>query len=133
MAEHTFTVRYTEAVVRRAANRYFSHLLRRELPWALYLAIAALLCVLTYDLSRGRASWVDGALGTVVLLLPAIILIGYRTRLSEALARFRQMKTPTATFTATAEALTASSDAGSSTLPWRTFRRILEGEDFWLL
>ena len=130
---HTFTVHYTEALVRASAKRRFLRLLKSEVTWALYLVVSVLICLPAYDLSCGRVSWVDGAMGTIVFLAPTIALYGYRAHLAEALARLRQMKDPTATFAATTEPLVVSSDMGSSTVPWDRFKEIIEADSFWVL
>jgi hypothetical protein len=126
-------VRYTESVVRGAVKRYFVYLLRHEVTWTLYIALAGLIAFLIYDFSRGRVSWLDGVVGTVIVLVPVMVWVAYRAHLTQALAKLRHMREPVATFTATKDSLTATSDAGALTLPWRSFKSILDGEGFWVL
>jgi hypothetical protein len=133
MTRHTFTVRYSEALVRKGVRRHYASVLRREVNAALYVALCLLICLLVYDFSRGRVSWVDGAAGTVIVLAPAILFYTYSAHVGQALARLRQMAQPTATFDANTESLTVTTDMGSSTFPWRRFKGIIRADNFWVL
>src|SRR5882672_3759797 len=132
MTQREFTVRYSESQVRNSVKRYFLYLLRREFSWQLCLVLVLLVGFVLYELSTGPVSWLDGAIGAVVLLLALFFFILYRTHLKHGLERLRLMKVPTATFTINDDSLTVSSDGGSSTIPWHQFATILEYDDFWI-
>jgi hypothetical protein len=133
MAHHEFSVQYSEDLVRRSVRRHFSELMGRELSWTLWLAVAVTGGTLAYGLLRGRTSWIEGVAGTVLVLLPMLLVAGYRAHLRQGLDKLRAMGSANARFVLTDAALAVKANSGSSTIPWNQFAKILEGADFWIL
>ena len=73
------------------------------------------------------------SVGHLEILAPTLLLYSYRAHLDQALSRLKQMREPSATFDATTESLTVTSDMGSSTFPWHRFKGILQGNNLWVL
>lgn len=132
MDQREFTVRYSEALVRRSVGRYFRYLLQSQLGWVVYLLVAALIGYFIYAVVINDRSWFIGALGAVLVLLGMFVVAAYRAQLGHSMARLRSMNEPLAHVTVTEEALTLSSDAGSNTIPWNQFSTILEFSDCWI-
>ena len=133
MPQYVFTVRYSEELLRSSVRRYFVYLLRREVSWRLYLALAVLVGLFAYELSRNHPSWLDGALGALLLFVALFLFCLYRAHLKQALERLRLMSEPVATFTASDSTLTTTSNGASTTLPWNQFAGVLEFDDCWIL
>ena len=84
-------------------------------------------------LALGDRSWLVGMLGTALILGAALAATLYVVHLRNALATFRAMGRPEATFRAEADVFTVRSGAGEATLPWSSVTEIWELPGVWLL
>jgi hypothetical protein len=105
MARYEFSVNYSEGLLRRSVRRHFLDLIRRELSWRVWVAVAVTGGLLAYGLSHGRASWIEGVAGAVLLLLPLLLLAGYRAHLRQGLDKLRTMGDGYVRFLVTDDAL----------------------------
>src|SRR3954468_21490365 len=110
--QHRTTLRYTEQLVALAVRQYW----RKTVGFGLLGAVALMIAFLTWRLIDGDRTWVVGLVPAVVLLgvlMPvAVYVIHYRN----SMGKFREMSQPTAQLVADQDAITISSDRGSSSL-----------------
>src|SRR5436305_7677016 len=123
------TVRYSEAVLRRAARRFLWRFMGREalLPPA-GLALALLLW-----LGFGVRQWYVVALAGGCLALGGLVLLAAALATGRALRRFRTMRDPTVVWRFSDEGLANESELGRSQAPWRAVRRLWRFPEAWLL
>ena len=116
-----------------AVRAFWFRVVLRRLGWKYLLALVLIGIATAQRISAQDQSWylpfLLGALAFAILFVFAV----YFVRRYQALARFRQMRSPQAVFIFRDEDFTVSSDLGSSTLPWRTVTDIWRYPDFWLV
>jgi hypothetical protein len=127
--QHRTTLRYTENLVAQAVRFYW----RRTVGIGLLVILALLIVFLTWRVIDGDRSWVVGLVGSVVLLGVLMPIAVYVTHYRNSMGLFREMAQPTAELVANEEALTISSDRGSSTMRWDLVREVWRSESIWLL
>ena len=127
--QHRATLRYTERLVAQAVGLYW----RKTVGFGLIVAVALMIAFLTWRLIEGDRSWVVGLVAAVVLLgvlMPvAVYVVHYRNSMS----KFREMSQPVAELVANQEAITISSDRGTSSLKWELVKEVWRFESLWLL
>jgi hypothetical protein len=126
-------VRYTDALVREAVRGFFWRRIRSSLDGTVRIALALVLGTLFWALWQGDRSWFVGALGTTLILVAGVLIAAYRARQRDSLERYAAMRDPSAKFVFGDDALTVSSELGSSTMPWSAVTEIWEFPRFWLI
>ena len=126
---HEATLVYTEALLKEAVFGFW----RRTLGLGIFVAAALVSGYLVYVFGFGSPSWVDGALGAVVVLGLAVPTAVYLVHYRNSFRKFRAMREPRAHMCAEDSSLTVSSDAGLSTIPWSRISEVWQFPGFWLL
>jgi hypothetical protein len=119
------TLRYTEALVRRAAKHFCW-----QQTGLLYVMVSI---GLISRLARGDHTWLTGVFGTILVfgvLLPVAL---YRAQLAGALERYRVLDNQLAQFKGDESFFVGQSAAGSNKLPWTTIASVRRYEALWLL
>jgi hypothetical protein len=123
------TLTYSEPLIRQAVFAFW----RRSVGVGFLVALLLIALGFAFYLARGEASWVVGVLGTVfavgVLFALALYFVHYRN----SLAKFRDMGSPNATFSANDSSFTISSGAGTATLQWSVVKELWQTPTAWLL
>ena len=123
------TLVYSEALLKRAVFAYW----QRSVGLGFGVAMALVAACLGALLARGERSWVVGFLGAALVFGAAFAAMAYVVHLRNALATFRAMGRPEATFRAEADVFTVRSGAGEATLPWSSVTEIWQLREVWLL
>ena len=127
--EHQTTLIFSEPLIRQAVFAFW----RRSIGVLFFVALALLAIALAYLLYAGDRTWLVGVFASVLALgigLPiALFVVHYRN----STQKLRTMGLPQASLVATESALSFSSGAGSSSLPWSAVSEIWQFPTFWLL
>lgn len=126
---HEATLVYTEVLLKEAVFGFW----RRTVGVGIFIAAALVCAYLVYALGVGSPSWVEGALGAVVVLAMLMPMALYLVHYRKSFRKFRAMREPRALMRAEDSSLTVSSDAGSSTIPWSRVSEVWRFPGFWLL
>lgn len=126
---HVVRLDYTEPLLRAAVLAFW----RRTLGAGFVAAFVLILGALVFLLWRGDRSWVVGLLGAGLGF--AVVIAGgvYVVHLRNALAKFRAMGAPTATFSMDDASFSLASDLGSTTLAWSAITEVWRFPRFWLV
>jgi hypothetical protein len=127
--QYQATLAYTEPLVREAALAFW----RRTVGVGFFIALALLLCTVSFLAWHGDRSWFVGALGSFLVFGLAFALLVYFVHLRNALARFRAMGEPVATLSLSEASFTLSSGLGSTSLQWSAVKEVWRYPSFWLL
>ena len=126
---HEATLIYSTALLRQAVFAFW----RRSVGVGFFVALLIASIGLVVLVALGQASWIIGALATVLAVgigfAAAIYIVHYRN----SLRKFRQMDTPRSTFRADESSFTMSSDIGTTTLQWSTVKELWQFQSVWLL
>jgi hypothetical protein len=126
---HEATLIYSTALLRQAVFAFW----RRSVGAGFFVALLIAGIGLVVLVALGQASWIIGALATVLAVgigfAAAIYIVHYRN----SLRKFRQMDTPRSTFRAEESSFTMSSDIGTTTLQWSTVKELWQFQSVWLL
>jgi hypothetical protein len=128
---HTFTVRYTEPVLKRGVRAFVIH--RLGGLWVL-LALP-LLCAgcLGYLVVYDAGGWAAGFISALLLVEAALVGLIWIVYWRRNLAKLRRLKTPDSTFALSDDRIAISNDSGAVTLVWSAFEEILDCGECWLL
>ena len=131
MENREYLVRFDRSMIEHAVRTFIlRRTLRRPIVWlGELLAIAAL----AVDLWSGDRTWVAGLYASVVLLLPALILIAWHAQRRNSLDRLRRLGEPVAHVAFSDEGLSIRTSLGSGALHWSTLTEIWETERYWLV
>src|SRR6266542_1508692 len=123
------TVRYTEAILRRAARRFLWRFMGREalLPPALFLL--ALLLWFVFDVRE----WYVVVLGGGCLMLTAMVLLAGALYTNRAVKRFRLMIDPIVVWVVSEENLSSVSELGTIEVKWKAVSGLWRFPEVWLL
>ncbi|RYG96027.1 MAG: YcxB family protein [Alphaproteobacteria bacterium] len=127
--EHETTLEYSVPLLREAVAGFW----RRSVGMGMLIALAICAGMLGVLLAQGDKSWVVGLLGAVVTLGAAFVVAIYAVHYRNAIQKFRDMGSPRATFRASDNSFTVSSDLATSTVPWSTVTQIWKFKNCWLL
>lgn len=131
MPEYTFTVTYTEGLLKRAVHTF---MWRRVGPdWKLWLAFSLVAVALITLLWLGDRSWWVGFFGADLLIILVLLTAVWRAHWVNTLGKFRRMGEPKAAFTFSDTGMTVASDMGSSTVPWSMVEEVWELPDCWMI
>ncbi len=127
--QHRTTLRYTERLVGRAVHLYW----RKTVGFGLPVAGALMIAFLTWRLIDGDRSWVVGLIAAVVLLGVLMPVAVYVVHYRNSMGKFREMAQPVAELVADQDAITITSDRGTSSLKWELVKEVWRFETLWLL
>lgn len=132
LSEARHRVVYTEAMVRDAVRTF---VWRRVVASqkGLWIATAAMLAFVLFELWRGDRSWLVGVLSVVVALPPSVLAIAWRVHSRNTLGRFRKMTVPEAVFVFREDVLAIESEHGSAQIPWSSVGEFWERPGYWML
>lgn len=121
-----------EAILRDAVRIYIWRraVVAEKLTWAVALTMTALLL---WRLSQGRADWLVWLIGTVVLALPAMVLLGWFVLLRQKLRQLRAMPSGKAVLLLGMDGMTITSEAGTSTVPWSGITGYWQRPGYWVI
>jgi hypothetical protein len=127
---HETTLIYTEPLLRQAVFAFW----RRSVGGVAYaVALGGVAFGLGVLAGQGAASWLVGALGTVLVLGVALPAALYFVHYRNTLRKFLEMGSPRATFRADDSSFTMSSDIGTTTLKWSAVKEVWQFSGMWLL
>jgi hypothetical protein len=127
--QHRTTLRYSEQMVAQAVRLYW----RRTIGVGLLVAVALMIVFLAWRLIDGDRSWLVGLVAALVLLGVFMPVAVYVTHYRASMRIFRKTSRPTAQLVAEQDAITISSDRGSSALKWELVKEIWRFETMWLM
>lgn len=127
--EHRVAISVSESVIRSATLRFWRRYTGWT-AWAAWLVVAGWLC---FALVQGDRSWLVGAAGALVLLLPSVWIFVYLVMLQRAYRRLRQMSSSTVEYVFSDQSIRSSSDLGSAEIPWSGVTRFWQFPEIWLL
>ena len=99
------------------------------------MLIALAVCggMFAFLLAHGDRSWVVGLLGAAIAFCAAFLVAIYVVHYRNAVQKLGDMGSPRATFRASVDSFTVSSDAANSTVPWATVTQVWKFKNCWLL
>jgi len=106
---------------------------RKTIGVGLLVAVALMVVFLAWRLIHGDRSWLVGLVAAVVLLGVLMPVAVYLTHYRASMRIFRKTSRPTAQLVAEQDAITLSSDRGSSALQWELVKEVWCFETVWLL
>lgn len=129
-SEHSFTVLYTEEIVRDAVRAFAWRRFVVE-NRGLWITAAGMVVLTLYLWSTGDRSWHLG-LFAVVSVLPIVMLAaGWRAHFANSVGRFRRMRTPEARFALYEEGVTISAEDGDATVKWHAIHEVWRRPKAW--
>src|SRR5262245_969518 len=126
---HEATLIYSKALLNQAVFAFWW----RSVGVGFFVALLIAALGLVALVALGQASWVIGALATVLALGVAFAIFVYVVHYRRSLQKFRQMDKPEATFHAEESSFTMSSDIGTTTLQWSAVKELWQFPNVWLL
>ena len=127
--EHSCTVKYDRALVRRALHCFMFHRLGCSGIGALLLL--PVLFLASYFLALWNVYL--SIIAVVYVIVAGVIIFIYFLRLRTSEGFFEKSKDPCVCFTFSNEGVETNSDIGSSFLKWAAFDELMEFSDVWLL
>lgn len=125
----TFTLRYTESMLRQAVFFFWRRKVGLVLPTALVVTAASLSMLFL----AGRREWWMAVWALLLTGVASIIPLLYFVQRHNVLGKFWAMREPVATMTLDEGTFTVSSDLGSATMPWSGIREVWRQPAFWLV
>ena len=126
-------LRYSEPILRKAVRAFVFRALIRQLGVSFFLVVALLVVILGVLISHHDRGWMVGFLIATVLFVGVFLAVVYVAHFRNTIGRFRQMRTPEATFGYDERQVTFTSELGSSTMPWSAITEVWRYPRFWLL
>jgi len=124
----TVTIAYTEQDFKRAILHYIGRaFLKRILPPSIVLLISAGLAFWT------GSAWLQACMVMIVLVIPAMLALGFWLRIRESLRRFRLLDHGRVTLTLSDASVAVESAAGRSETPWKIYGTLWEFPTEYLL
>ncbi len=127
------SLRYSEPLLRQAVRSFFFRSVYRQLGLSFFVIVAAMTAVLAYLVWSDDRTWFVGFLGAAVLFVGVFLVAIYVAHLRNTIGRYRQMRTPEATFAYDEQQITLSSELGSATMPWSAITEVWRYSQFWLI
>lgn len=127
--DYETTLEYSLPLLREAVAGFWW----RSVGVGMLIALAVCAGMLAFLLAQGDRSWVVGLLGASTVMGAAISLAIYVVHYRNAVQKFRDMGVPRATFKASVDSFTVSSDVATSTLPWSAITQVWKFKNCWLL
>jgi hypothetical protein len=126
---HEATLIYSTALLRQAVFAFW----RRSVGVSFFVALLIAGIGLVVLVALGQASWIIGALATVLAVGLGFAIFVYAVHYRRSLQKFRQMEKPRSTFRADESSFTMSSDVGTTTLQWSAVKELWRFPRVWLL
>lgn len=126
---HEATLIYTKALLNQAVFAFWW----RSVGVGFFVALLIAALGLVALVALGQASWLIGALATVLALGVVFAIFVYVVHYRRSLQKFRQMDKPEAKFHAEESSFTMSSDIGTTTLQWSAVKELWQFPNVWLL
>jgi hypothetical protein len=126
---YEISLTYSEPLIRYAVLRFWW----RVIGLRFVLAVAWLSVSLIVLLWGGNTSWRVGILGGVLAMAFVFAAALYGVHYHNSLAKLRAMGHPCANLVLTDAALSFTSGAGSSTVPWSAVKQVWQFPQCWLL
>ena len=126
-------LRFSEPLLREAVRAFVFRALIRQLGVSFFIVVALLIATLALLISQHDRGWMVGFLIATVLFVGVFLATVYIAHLRNTIGRFRQMRTPEATFGYDEQQFTLTSELGSSTMPWSAITEVWRHPRFWLL
>jgi hypothetical protein len=120
---------YTEPLLRAAVFAFW----RRTVGVGFLVALGVVFGAWVFLLWQGDRSWVVGLLGAVLGFGGMFAVVVYLVHLRQALAKFRAMGAPTATWSMDDASFTLASGLGSTSLAWSSIVEVWRYPAFWLV
>jgi hypothetical protein len=122
-------VTYSVALIKRAVQRFWW----RSVGWKMLAALAVSSISLGLLVHAGNRSWLVGALGTLLLICVAFVVLLYLVHYRRGIARLAAMGTPAAELVASQSTLAVKSGAGTADLQWSAIKELWRFPEVWLL
>lgn len=119
---------YSESLLRAAVFAFW----RRSVGVGFLVALGVVFAAWVFLLWQGDRSWVVGLLGAVLGFGGVFVVLVYFVHLRRAIAKFRAMGAPTATWSMDDASFTLASGLGSTTLAWSSIVEVWRFPEFWL-
>jgi hypothetical protein len=126
---HEATLIYSEPLLRAAVLAFW----RRSIGVSFVVVLTFLAVSFGVLVAQGEASWLIGALATVLVMGVAFPAALYFFHYRNSLRKFREMGNPHATFCAEDSTFTISSGIGTTTLQWSAVKELWQFSSVWLL
>ncbi|MBA4491953.1 YcxB family protein [Paracoccus sp. S1E-3] len=116
-APYSFSVTYDGRVVRDAVRTF---ILRRSFHEhrALWMGVLVVLIFLWWRLQNGHRGWTEVLIGTVLLLLPVLVLVIWSVHARNSLRKLYRIGAPEVGFVLDERGIFAASDQGEALIPW---------------
>lgn len=130
--EKTYTVTYTETMVRSAVRTF---VWRRGIVGhkGLWFAEIVLVTLFFWLLARGDRGWEVGLFGAILLAPPTLIMAAWLAHYRNTVGKFRSMQRPIANVTIGPNVLAMTSELGSAEIPWSSLTEIWDCSTYWML
>ncbi len=126
-------LRYSEALLREAVRAFVFRAVLRQLGISFFIVVTLLIVILGLLISQHDRGWMGGFLIATILFVGVFLAVVYVAHFRNTIGRFRQMRTPEATFGYDEQQITLASEFGSATMPWSSITEVWRYPRFWLL
>jgi hypothetical protein len=126
-------LRFSEPLLREAVRAFVFRAVIRQLGISFFIVVAVLIAFVAFLISRHDRGWMVGFLIATVLFVGVSLAFVYVAHFRNTIGRFRQMRTPEATFGYDEQQVTFTSELGSATMPWSAITEVWRYPRFWLL
>jgi len=129
----TCTLRYSESLLREVVRAFVIRSLTRRLGRLYFVAVGLMVVSLVMLVLRGERGWVVGFMLAGILCVVGVVAAMFLAHSRNTIGRFRQMRSPEATFGFTDDQFTVTSELGSAIMPWSAVTEVWRFPRFWLL
>jgi len=129
---HETKLRYSEPLLREAVRTFVLRGVFGRLGISFFV-VAILTAFLGFLISRHDRDWTVGFLSATILFVGVFLAWVYVAHFRNTIGRFRQMRSPEATFGYDEQQVIFTSELGSATMPWSAITEVWRYPRFWLL
>lgn len=122
-------VKYSEDIVRSSVRKQWLDLIGTS-GFAV-LGVLIVLCL--FLLISGDRGWFFGFGSAALVIFGGVVIFGYFRMLNAAMAKLRQMESPTAIFHFGDEGISVSADTGKTEFAWKMVKKVLRTSDVWII
>ena len=112
------------APLREAVRFFVVRAVIRHLGVVFFVVLGMLILALAQLIYRHERGWVVGFLGAVVVFTGGFIVMMYVAHYRNTIGRFRQLRSPEATFSYDEQVICFTSELGSATMPWSAITEV---------
>jgi hypothetical protein len=127
------SLRYSEPLLHEAVRFFVVRAVLRQLGSMFFIVVGGLILALAWYMYIHERGWIIGFLVATILFVGVFIAMIYVAHHRNTIGRFRQMRTPEATFSYDEQVVCFTSELGSSTMPWSAITEVWRHDRFWLL